>query len=333
MSAPAFIPSDFLGSQLFGSLFNFSLYGVLAVQVYVYHLSFPEDNVKIRALVYFVILLETAQTVLNGIDAFNWFAKGFGNPLAVLNAGLSWIYTPLMDGVISLIVQLFFCYRIWVINNSALFFSIFIACLSLLQGGGAFASAAKAEMIHDYAQAAVAGKVSVTIWLAAGALTDVLIAAAMSYSLLRARSGASRRSNDIISRVVQLTVETNAITTIVAVVSLALYKGYPNKTYFLGPTMILGKLYSNTLLLTFNNRAYLNNNSTVKSTNYSVSATANARASPKAGKFAAGLSMNRSEPTSTLPIPLASVKNNHSNYIPRSPDYTNESKNHGWHSV
>jgi hypothetical protein len=80
--------------------------------------------------VYFVVIFETVQTILSGIDAFNWAAKGFGNFSIIPSPGLSAIDTPFMDGVISIIVQLFFCYRIWVINKNAWWFSIFTAMVS-----------------------------------------------------------------------------------------------------------------------------------------------------------------------------------------------------------
>lgn len=47
----------------------------------------------------------------------------------------SQFYTPIMGSVIALMIQLFFCYRIWVIKKSALILSIVIAVVSTIWFG------------------------------------------------------------------------------------------------------------------------------------------------------------------------------------------------------
>ncbi|KAJ6498066.1 hypothetical protein C8R47DRAFT_1261092 [Mycena vitilis] len=66
-------------SQLIGSLLNYFLYGILAVQVYVYRLSFPNDKAAIKWMVYTIFVVETVMTALNGVDIYHWFAEGFGD--------------------------------------------------------------------------------------------------------------------------------------------------------------------------------------------------------------------------------------------------------------
>jgi len=51
-----------------------------------------------------------------------------------------------------------------------------------------------------------------------------------------------------------LTTGTGAITAIVAVLDLALFFGYHKGSYFLTPGVILGKLYSNSMMVILNNR-------------------------------------------------------------------------------
>ncbi|KAJ7584815.1 hypothetical protein C8J56DRAFT_135715 [Mycena floridula] len=273
MSAPP--PPDFsdlLGPQLIGLLVNFCLFGVLTVQTYIYRLSFPNDKLRFRLFVAFVYVYEFVSTIMNGIDAFNWFAKGFGDLAAGLSPGLSPIYSPMGEGIIAAVVQLFFCYRIWSIEPRALVLSIFIACLALLSGAGGFAAGVTGEISansFENGAALKAAQKSLWIWLVSGAVTDILVAVTMSILLLRRRSTTSQRSNDMIERIVQMTVETNAATAIVAIVSIAVFAGYPGKTYFLCPSMFLGRLYTNTLLLTFNNRAF---EETRRNTSYHSSA-------------------------------------------------------------
>ncbi|KIK52371.1 hypothetical protein GYMLUDRAFT_180216, partial [Collybiopsis luxurians FD-317 M1] len=97
---------------LVGIFFNFCLYGVLAIQAYIYHIAFPQDAFRIKALVYSVVAFETAQTIITGVEGFRWFAAGFGNMLVVAKPGLGPLCVPIMGSIMALTVQVFFCYRI-----------------------------------------------------------------------------------------------------------------------------------------------------------------------------------------------------------------------------
>jgi len=90
-----------------------------------------------------------------------------------------------------------------------------------------------------------------------GAVADILIAVTMTYLLLKARENTHAMSHTIVTRIVRLTVQSNSLTAGMALLSLILYLGIPNEPYFTAPTLILGKLYSNTLLATFNHRIFL----------------------------------------------------------------------------
>ena len=66
---------------------------------------------------YFVFALETVQTALTGADLYHWFIAGFGDAERLSHPHLLPIDTAIMTAIISVIVQGYFCYRIWVVNN------------------------------------------------------------------------------------------------------------------------------------------------------------------------------------------------------------------------
>ncbi|KAF5386559.1 hypothetical protein D9615_001588 [Tricholomella constricta] len=306
--------------QLIGSLLNFLLYGVLAVQVYIYRLSFPKDNNLIKLLVYFTLVFESVQTALNGVDMYHWFAKGFGNVLNFADPRLSPFYTPMMGSIMALVVQLFFCYRIWVINRSFWWWCLLIAAVSVVQAVAGFIGGVKVFAYYnlfpiacsDSGQAHLTSDVAkrhnqsslVYLWLVGDAVADVMIAATMTFSLLRASPKAHRQTNDVVSRIVRLTVETNALSAGVAIISLVLFAGTPGTTYFITPTLILGKLYANTLLVTFNNRAFLQKSAGGPSSSYVSSGNYASHPSTRVSiyrsniPFSAGLKFE--DPTDTI---------------------------------
>ncbi|KAJ7184976.1 hypothetical protein C8R46DRAFT_1209169 [Mycena filopes] len=223
-------------AQLVGTMLNFFLFGTLRA---------------IKALVYFVFLTMSLCTCLNAADAHYWFASGFGDIVKFSKAGFSPFYTPLMGSIIALVVQLFFCYRISVFRAGALWWSVLIAVISLLQavggiGGGIIAFIAANET-HDQART-----VLVYLWLVGDAVADTMIAVTMTHLLSKA---ADPQTKDIVNGIVRLIIETNMFSASVAIVGLALFAGMPGTDYFIAPTMVLPGLYANTLLVLLNNRA------------------------------------------------------------------------------
>jgi len=285
-------------SPLIGSLLNYCLYGVLAVQVYVYRLSFPNDKASIKWMVYLIFLAETVLTALNGVDVYHWFAEGFGNIIEFSKPLISPAYTPIAGSVMALVVQCFFCYRIYIIKREALVLCIFIAVVSVMQCvggfGGGILSYLSGNEDHDHSRI-----VMVYMWLIGDVIADVFIATTMTYLLTKATRQQHKQTNDIVKRIVRLTIETNTLSTVVAIISLILFYGVPNTTYFICPTMVLAKLYSNTLLVTFNNRAFVHQNGTnahAASVNDSyASRSRTGRTLP----FSAGLGLNSDTETFT----------------------------------
>jgi len=243
--------SKLAGPLLFGPLVNWALYGVLCVQTYVYLYNFPEDRRALKYLAYFVFLLETVQTALTGADAHYWFIQGFGNVEQLKDSHYAPIDIPIIDSIISLIVQEYFCYRIWTLNKRLAWFCIVIAVVTVIGSSGAAWGGIKSVMLGRYA----VSKAAYFLWSLPAAISDILIAIAMIV-LLRQAKTVGKYSNYILLRIVRLTVETNALTASVALASLVLYVAFPDEIYYTFTCGVIGKLYSNTLMVSLNNRIY-----------------------------------------------------------------------------
>ncbi|KAH9956591.1 hypothetical protein BC827DRAFT_744000 [Russula dissimulans] len=251
---------------LFGPMINWALYGVLCVQTYVYSYNFPDDRRLLKFLAYFVFLMETVQTALTGADVYYWFMAGFGDFDGLKKSRFSPIDIPTMDAFISLIVQVFFGYRIWTLNKRLWWLCLIIAALSVAQATGALWGGLKSAALGKYAII----KPSLYLWLIGSAVVDILIAVAMTFLLKQTRGNENRVSSYVLPRVVRLTIETNTLTATVAILSFALYIGFPNEIYYVCPTGVIGKLYSNTLFVTLNNRIYFRDHPTPNGSGNSV---------------------------------------------------------------
>jgi hypothetical protein len=76
---------------------------------------------------YFVFLLETVQTALTGANVYYWFVIGFGRMECLSNINFSAIVGQTMSAPVSLIVQGYYCYRIWVLKKQWWLLSVVIA--------------------------------------------------------------------------------------------------------------------------------------------------------------------------------------------------------------
>ncbi|KAH8995386.1 hypothetical protein EDB92DRAFT_1943366 [Lactarius akahatsu] len=252
--------AEITAPMLLGSLWNWTLYGVLVVQLYVYSYNFPGDRTSLKLLVYSVFLIETLQTALTGADLYYWLVSGFGNLERLTSPHLSGFDVPIIGSIVSLAVQFFFVYRIWVLSGRSSWFLIVcvIICLCSITAAVAACYGGVYVYLHKKFVSGRVLKVLALTWLSGNALGDILIAGSMLFHLGRRRSeGGGNFSDHALSKVVRLTVETNVLTTTVGIISLLMVAIFPDKRWFTCPTAILGKLYSNTLLVSLNNRISL----------------------------------------------------------------------------
>ncbi|EKM52282.1 uncharacterized protein PHACADRAFT_260563 [Phanerochaete carnosa HHB-10118-sp] len=249
------LPADIApiaGPLLLGYLFNWGLYGVLSVQVYLYHLAFPKDSRVVKALVYSVFLIETTQTVLVTHDAFNAYAKGYGNIVALGSAQLEWLAVPIFSGIVSATVQMYYAYRVSVLSGSRVL-GLGICLIALLQGSSAVAQGAQAFKIGNFADLATEAFASCTVWLAGSAACDVIIAGCMTFLLLK-NDTKMPATHAVVTKLVRLIVETGMLTAVAATIDIILFLAFPHNSYHGCVALTLAKLYSNSLLVLFNSR-------------------------------------------------------------------------------
>ncbi|KJA18718.1 hypothetical protein HYPSUDRAFT_69641 [Hypholoma sublateritium FD-334 SS-4] len=244
-----------------GSLFTWGLHGVLTVQVYNYYLSFPKDPITRKVTVYSVWILEALQLALVTRDTYELFINGFGDMLGINNLRLLPLSVPILGGTIGLICHLMFAYRIMLISQSKLIGAL-ITVLALTSaisgfvfGGSLFGAKTLLAAISHHSRIYL----TCGLWNGFGAGCDIVIAVCMSYYLSRTPTG-FRKTDLLITRIIRLTIETGLLTATASITSAVLFVGYRDKpgvsVFFILPSVALAKLYSITILATFNNRPH-----------------------------------------------------------------------------
>ncbi|KAF9478318.1 hypothetical protein BDN70DRAFT_49117 [Pholiota conissans] len=273
MEAPMKLPDIVIKTAtvlLVGFLANWALYGVLILQVYLYTVAFPQDRLPLKFTVYTTLLLETVQTSLITHDAFKFFAFGFTNPMLLDEVSTGWFSIPVLTGIIACVAQGFYCYRIGVITESKLTVGIIIV-FSLVQLGGSIAIGIQTKNAQFFSRVFLkeGSFISTGIWEAGSAVCDLLIAGIMTYHL-RKRDTGFQYTHDIVTRVIRLTIETGTLTAAlaIAVLVLAFLPGHP--PYYQSCALILGKAYSNSMMVALNSRMKVTSNSATASWNEST---------------------------------------------------------------
>ena len=86
----------------------------------------------IHFVVHGIFFLETLQTVFSGADLYYWFAAGFGNVDQLTVPFGSSIDVSIMGSVVSLGVQFFFVYRIFMLSEKRSWLLCAVICLVIL---------------------------------------------------------------------------------------------------------------------------------------------------------------------------------------------------------
>ncbi|KAF8519860.1 hypothetical protein JB92DRAFT_2897370 [Gautieria morchelliformis] len=163
------------------------------------------------------------------------------------------VLDPIMTVCISTPVQLFICWRIKALSGSRLLPAIISGGISTTVAGSILHQFAQE---HQYAAAVVA-------WLGSSATADICITGCLVWSLHKRRTGYSA-TDDLLNKLIRLTLQTGAITAISATLDVVFFLAASVRAVpILARNFIwdfsLSKLYTNSLLSTLNARAGWNN--------------------------------------------------------------------------
>ncbi|KAK0218375.1 hypothetical protein EDD85DRAFT_990548 [Armillaria nabsnona] len=272
---PAF--DNTLGVLYIGSSLATALYGIICVQTFLYIISnrTRSDGWPMRLLVSvlfvntsILILSNTAQQGLTLAGMYRFLITDYANPAALAVGGSTSgrALTTYDEGIVGicgiLLVQLFFCWRIWTFSASSLHLHARIAIIAVAVALAFlnFASSIALSIFGYRHRFLTVNTPEFTLsWklsASSGIAFDVITTMAMTLSLYRSRSG-MKRSNHVIAILILFTVNTNLVTTFLSIGSLVTYLVLPNATIYGGITFLLSKSYLNSFLAILNTREYL----------------------------------------------------------------------------
>ncbi|KAF8448699.1 hypothetical protein L210DRAFT_3388050, partial [Boletus edulis BED1] len=242
---------------LIGLLINCILYGVSRISYSFWMNQNGSDNWWMKMFVFYLLVCETLNTTFDVGVIYEPFILNYVSlkecNVSVLN---SYDHSQVM---ISLPVQLFIAWRVKVMSKSNVLPAI-ISFFAIASFAGGIALTVGVILIDFQYALFSKNDGAVITWLTASAVADIIITASLVRSLLRKRTGFAV-TDDIINRIIRLTVQTGLLTAVTATLditlflvtgvwSLSLLSSFRN---FI-PDLALSKLYSNTILSSLNAR-------------------------------------------------------------------------------
>ncbi|KZT23453.1 hypothetical protein NEOLEDRAFT_1180103 [Neolentinus lepideus HHB14362 ss-1] len=239
------------GPALIGLFFNILLYGIMITQTFLYYNTFKKDRLWMKIFVMVLFIADTLNSVFDCVWIYQSLIVNFGN--APYLAAADWIFgtDPAMTGIISTMVQLFFAWRVRVLT-ARLPLALVIAFMSIVAGLSGLGTSIAVGIIPQFVHFQKF-QVIVIMWLLTTCICDIAITAALTWHLRRHKTGFPA-TDDVVNKIIRLTVQTGMITAIVAVIDLGMFLGTSTGLH-LSFNFPLSKLYTNSLMSTLNSRS------------------------------------------------------------------------------
>ncbi|EIN08235.1 hypothetical protein PUNSTDRAFT_143881 [Punctularia strigosozonata HHB-11173 SS5] len=241
-----------LGAMFIGVLLSAILYGISCLQMWHYMDTFRKDPWYLKMLVSGVFFCDTVHQALISHTVYYYLISNFDNPIALNSIVWSLVTEVLFTGFTALMVQGFFTYRIWRLSHKNIYLTVFVSAVVLGNFVVLLAYTIRAFQLPLLSQLPKIKPLSEAINIM-GAITDVLIAAAMCLLLHNARSG-FKRSDSTINRLMIFVFNTGLLTSVCAMASLISILAWPNAYIYITFFFMIGRLYNNSILAALNSR-------------------------------------------------------------------------------
>ncbi|KAH7335837.1 hypothetical protein B0J17DRAFT_668007 [Rhizoctonia solani] len=240
-----------LGPILLGTIVNIWLYGIMVTQTAMYYVTFPKDHRWIKMLVAYMFFIDTLNSIFDIGLVWKYTITLFGDFQGILVSSWWFNLEPLITVMISSSTQGFFAWRIAKLTGHA-WMGWAIALSAFIQFAAGLASTIGTFIVRDFVRFQEL-RAAVITWLGLSALTDIVITCILSWHLHTHRTGFPK-TDDVITRLVRLTVQTGLITTVWATTDLVTYLCWSHNLHLFFQ-LPLCKLYTNSLMSTLNSRA------------------------------------------------------------------------------
>ncbi|TBU25817.1 hypothetical protein BD311DRAFT_763931 [Dichomitus squalens] len=266
-----------IGISFIGAVASSMVYGVTCVQTFHYYRSprVKTDQLWLRCTVLVLWLLDSAQSSFAIHLNYYYLIENYANPPGLLISTWSMPALIVMNALTSVLVKMFFTFRVWRLSQN-----VPIAGLCIFVTWACFVMTiyypARMFSFHNLFDAESKLERYAVAGLALDAFAATLISSILIFYLYKGRSGMPR-SDDMIGRLILLTVATGCLATLVAIGNLIAYVAAPQSLYVLFFHFLNAKMDANAIMTSLNSREYARQGSSYGKT---LSTTVDSRTIP-----------------------------------------------------
>ncbi|KAJ7747440.1 hypothetical protein DFH07DRAFT_577665 [Mycena maculata] len=242
-----------LGVMEIGVFFSLVMFGVVALQGYVYFRNCRNDRVRLKLLVGSVLFFELCHSVASchAVYYFTIVLAGVPELLKPANS-YSLSLTPVFETIITALVQGFFAYRIRLLSGRK---HISLVCWGLcfvrFLGGMAMAAESFLDVPRepDYFQLQDHYGWLITSALNVGVVLDLIITVSLCFYIRQLYTPYNLPNEELIHRLIAWTIQTGLITSLTSIAVVISFQTMKYNFVWLALYTFLAKLYSNSLLV------------------------------------------------------------------------------------
>ncbi|KAJ6479220.1 hypothetical protein C8R47DRAFT_1137425 [Mycena vitilis] len=243
-----------VGALLVGGLFASVLAGVVNLQTVLYYRSYrTRDPLLVKLLILVVWLLDNLHTGLIWGGLWDYLIQNYTSPNRVDSIPWCIALTVVVTAIVTFLVHCFLAHRIFLLSKRDWFMTLPVLALTLLRLVAASVSTWKMLHYRSFDLFRQHARWIWTLGLAVSSAVDILIAGLLVYLFQKNRTG-SGRFNHVLDKLILYGLETGSLTCFGTVIAMLLWLTPPDNLIFLGVHVVIGKLYSNSLLVTLNTR-------------------------------------------------------------------------------
>ncbi|KAJ7476994.1 hypothetical protein B0H11DRAFT_2031525 [Mycena galericulata] len=231
------------------------LYGAGILQFWMYIRKYhSQDPLVVKILVVAVLVCDTVQQLLLCHAVYKYLVSSITDPLILASVVDTLMIELFFSCAIATMVQQFYCWRIYKIGKSvalaaAVSLVSWTSCATLLVYS---VKAVKLTLLADVINLKTLSIVANSL----SAVADVTISVVLVILLHSAKTG-FKRSTDLINRLMVFTFNTGLPTSICALLATICIAAFPDTFLYIFFFLLLGRLYTNSLLVTLNSRQYI----------------------------------------------------------------------------
>ncbi|KAH9169008.1 hypothetical protein EDB89DRAFT_1547799 [Lactarius sanguifluus] len=243
------------GCSFIGLIISVMLFGITALQTWIYYWQYGNRDPKaLKLFIAVIFLLDALHTSLCVYSIYWYLVLNFGNVEILRHSIWAMKVQIEVNGLVGYMVQLYYARRVYIVGGS-----IIIPIIIAIFGTACFALGFVFLIRSRHASL-----IPVTcIGMGSSVVADILIAVSMCWYLYHKRTGFAKTDSMIVTWMTY-SIQSGLLTSVLACAMLISFSMAPSAKYsdiFFWP---LGKFYANSLLAMLNSRDYVRERSSTE---------------------------------------------------------------------